>query len=155
MSRDPCMEYDLVEPDEVLELSALSGRLARAIELAVQQAKIPLQELVFAHGAVVYKGSRIFGWGHNEERPIAHMTRNVKHFRALSDYTAHAEMMAIKDAKWFNTGSTLVVVRWMRSNCLGNSAPCNMCMPKLMNHPCLTRMYYSMDAERIGMKRLK
>ena len=141
--------------EEVLEVETLQGKLRGALELSVQQAKIVFDDLVFAHGAVVFKGNRVFGVGHNEERPLTALTKEVKRYRSLSDNSAHAEMMAIKDAGWFSAGSSLLVVRWTRSNVLGNSRPCNMCMPKLLCHPCITRIYYSVNGSQLHLIRVK
>ena len=145
------MDYEI----EYLSLEDLTGQLQTALELAVAEAKVVLPEMIFAHGAVVFKGNRVLGVGHNEERPLADLSRKTIRYRSLTEFSAHAELMALKDARWFSKGSSLLTARWTRENCLGKGKPCTMCMPKLLTHPCLSRIYFSVDTEKLGMIRIR
>jgi tRNA(adenine34) deaminase len=112
----------------VTELDRLMMR--RALEQARRAAKIDEVPV----GAVVYRGEEVLGEGHNRRE-------------AEADPTAHAEMLAVREAAqrlgtWRLEGCTMAVTL----------EPCPMCAGAMVNAR-LARLVYGADDPKMGSVR--
>ena len=137
---------------KVHDIQSIQGRLACALEEAMQQAKRSKKTL-FAHGAVVWSGNRIYAVGCNQPRCVRFS--RITSEGTLFDNSGHAEMMALSRLQETETSLSLLVVRWRRKGSLGLSRPCEMCMPKLMARSGLARVYWSLNENQIVEMRIE
>ena len=125
---------------EILKIDQIQGRLADAIEIGIQQAQKSPKAL-FRHGAVVWKGNRIYGVASN-------LLHDISFFRptphgSIFDNGSHAEMQALKNTPPLK-GASILVVRWKEATAeLSLSKPCEMCWPKLMKDSRIKKIYWS------------
>lgn len=76
------------------------------------------------HGAIVVKANRVLGVGYNKDRnhPLSISEEHIKDHASI-----HAEVDAIKDAKWNVKGATLYVARVNNHGKDRESKPCQRC----------------------------
>lgn len=76
------------------------------------------------HGAVVVRGGSIIGTGYNKDRnhPLRVSPEHIK-----THCSRHAELEAIRDAKWNVKGAVLYVARVNNLGQDRNSKPCVLC----------------------------
>lgn len=100
------------------------GILKKSIEEA-ENSDHPIYKI----GAVVFKGSRIFGSGHNSYRSSS-IPMKYKRF----SHTLHAEQAAIKNTtNWEDLrGSSIIVIRINKSGNISKSYPCEYCMRTIL-----------------------
>lgn len=101
------------------------------MKIALKEASYALEEGEVPVGAVIVKGGRVIGRGHNQRE-------------TLKDPTAHAEMIAITQAaaeleNWRLTGATIYVTL----------EPCTMCAGALVNSR-IKRIVYGAADPRAG-----
>jgi deoxycytidylate deaminase len=77
------------------------------------------------HGAVVVKGGSVIGTGFNKDRNHPDIV-SPEHIK--SHCSVHAEVDAIRDAKWNVKGAVLYVARVNNQGKDRNSKPCDRCM---------------------------
>lgn len=95
-------------------------------------------------GAVVFKGKRILGRGHNE---IRSSTLSMKH-RNWHE-SLHAEQAALLNLDWSTlSGCSILVLRYNKHGELGLCKPCPMCS-KLIKYVGIKSVYYSDDNGQI------
>lgn len=77
------------------------------------------------HGAIVVKGGSVIGTGYNKDKnhPDYVSPEHIK-----SHCSVHAEIDAIRDAKWRVKGAVLYVARVNNHGQDRNSKPCDRCM---------------------------
>lgn len=77
------------------------------------------------HGAIVVKGGSVIGTGYNKDKnhPDYVSPEHIK-----SHCSVHAEVDAIRDAKWRVKGAVLYVARVNNHGQDRNSKPCDRCM---------------------------
>ena len=121
------------------------GILNKAIKEAQES------EHKFRLGAVIFKGSRIFGSGHNSNRSFTTIFDKYKKF----PNSCHAEMAALSNiTNWEKVnGSSILVLRLNKSGTLSNSSPCKYCTETL-KHYGIKMVYYSSISGEIKRKRL-
>ena len=112
------------------------------IKLAIQEAENS-QHHIYRIGAVVFKGSRIFGSGHNSYRASSIPLR-YKRF----PHTLHAEQAAINSVSdWSELkGSSILVIRLNKSGNISKGYPCHYCL-QTIKHVGIKNLFYS---NRIG-----
>lgn len=76
------------------------------------------------HGAVVVKGGRVVGTGFNKD---TNSPKYVSPEHIKSHCSRHAELEAIRDAKWNVKGAVLYVARVNKQGTDRNSKPCRRC----------------------------
>jgi deoxycytidylate deaminase len=77
------------------------------------------------HGAVIVKGGRVVGTGYNKDRnnPYRVSPEHIK-----THCSVHAEIDAMRDARWNNLkGAVIYVARVNRNGDDRNSKPCTRC----------------------------
>jgi deoxycytidylate deaminase len=76
------------------------------------------------HGAVLVKSGRVIGTGYNKNRnsPLFVSPEHIK-----THCSRHAELEAIRDAKWNVKGAVLYVARVNNQGKDRNSKPCGLC----------------------------
>lgn len=77
------------------------------------------------HGAIVVKGGSVIGTGFNKDRNHPDIV-SPEHIK--SHCSVHAEVDAIRDAKWNVKGAVLYVARINNQGKDRNSKPCDRCM---------------------------
>lgn len=77
------------------------------------------------HGAIVVKGGSVIGTGFNKDRNHPDIV-SPEHIK--THCSVHAEVDAIRDAKWNVRGAVLYVARVNRFGQDRNSKPCDRCM---------------------------
>jgi deoxycytidylate deaminase len=77
------------------------------------------------HGAVIVKGGSVIGTGFNKDRNHPDIV-SPEHIK--SHCSVHAEVDAIRDAKWNVKGAVLYVARVNAQGKDRNSKPCDRCM---------------------------
>lgn len=105
----------------------------------------------FGLGAVLFKGSRIFGIGHNSNRYTSKIAEKYRGHR--NSY--HAEMSAVMNTpNWDKLkGSSILVIRINKRGHLANSYPCKYCQESL-RHLGVKWVYYSNNSGEIIKGRL-
>jgi deoxycytidylate deaminase len=76
------------------------------------------------HGAILVKGGSVIGTGYNKTRNNPYFV-SPEHIK--SHCSVHAEVEAIRDAKWNVKGAVLYVARVNRQGEDQNSKPCTRC----------------------------
>ena len=136
-------------------LSIPSGRIGSLISVATD---VALQKRLaaksdsypFLHGAILFKGPRIYSTGFNQPRYV-----RWPHLYGVPTQTMHAEVACIHGIpdETFQ-GKDILVVRINRSGDLANSKPCNNCQ-RLMKLKGIRRCYYSIGPNQLGLMSLK
>lgn len=89
-------------------------------------------------GAVVFKGKKIYGVGHNE---IRSSSLSMKHRHRQE--SLHAEQAALLNLDWTKLkGCSILVIRVGKSGKLGMCKPCPMC-EKLIKYVGIKNIYYT------------
>ena len=122
-----------------------TGIIKKAIEEAEKS------EFKVKMGAVVFKGSRILGYGFNEIRHCSKINPKYKKY----DHTIHAEQKAMLSCKdWVKvSGSSILVVRLNKRNEFLLAKPCNMCMNMII-HLNIKNVFYSTSDGQIVLEKL-
>lgn len=95
-------------------------------------------------GAVVFKGKRIFGSGHNG---IRSSSLPMKH--RYWEESLHAEQAALLNLDWDKLkGCSMLVVRVNKTGMFGICKPCPMCS-KIINHIGIKNVYYTNEQGEI------
>jgi len=76
------------------------------------------------HGAIIVKGGSVIGTGYNKDR---NHPDNVSPEHIKTHCSVHAEIDAIRDAKWNVKGAVLYVARVNSQGKDRNSKPCDRC----------------------------
>ena len=77
------------------------------------------------HGAVIVKGGRVVGTGYNKDRNSPYRV-SPEHIK--THCSVHAEIDAMRDARWNNLkGAVIYVARVNRNGDDRNSKPCTRC----------------------------
>lgn len=100
-------------------------------------------------GAIVFKGKKILGRGHNGLR-----SSNINN--KYKDYinSLHAEQSALLNLDWNNLkGYSILVLRVSDTGKLCSSRPCLMCS-KLLKHVGIQNIYYSTSSGEIIKEKL-
>lgn len=109
------------------------------IELAIQQAR--RSEHKNKHGAVIFKGKRIYSFGYNQpSRSVKSINRIAKRWHT----SVHAEVAAILNAKRDLNGLDILIVRINNKDQFRYSRPCNHCL-QYIQYCGLRKIYYSID----------
>lgn len=89
-------------------------------------------------GAVVFKGKKIYGVGHNEIRSSS-LSMKHRHWQE----SLHAEQAALLNLDWSKLkGCSILVIRVGKSGKLGMCKPCPMC-EKLIKYVGIKNIYYT------------
>lgn len=129
--------------EQVLALPA--GVVKKAIENA-EDSRHPK----FFLGAVVFKGSRVFGDGRNDIRSFSAIPdRYVEYSHSL-----HAELAAILNCKSDISGASILVIREDKNGELKNARPCEWCTETL-KHFDVKDVYYTNDEGEIVKERVR
>ena len=95
-------------------------------------------------GAVVFKGKRIFGSGHNGIRSSA-IPMKHRHW----EESLHAEQVALLNLDWTKLkGCSMLVLRVSKTGKFGLCKPCPMCS-KIINHVGIKTVYFSNESGEI------
>ena len=101
-------------------------------------------------GAVVFKGKRIFGSGHNGIRSSS-LPMKHRHW----EESLHAEQAALLNLDWNKLqGCSMLVVRVSKTGVFGNCRPCPMCS-KIINHVGIKNVFYTNGRGEIVSVRAK
>lgn len=101
-------------------------------------------------GAVVFKGKRIFGSGHNGIRSSS-LPMKHRHW----EESLHAEQAALLNLDWDKLkGCSMLVVRVSKTGMFGICKPCPMCS-KIINHVGIKNVYYSNEQGEIVSAKAK
>lgn len=101
-------------------------------------------------GAVVFKGKRIFGFGHNGIRSSA-IPMKHRHW----EESLHAEQAALLNLDWTKLkGCSMLVLRVNKFGTFGICKPCPMCS-KIINHVGIKNVYYSNEQGEIVLTRAR
>lgn len=119
------------------------------INKAVEEAKESKHR--FGLGAVIFKGGRIFGSGHNGNRYTSTIPERYRKFK--NSY--HAEISAIINTpNWDKLkGASILVIRLSKDEKLTNSFPCKHCQESL-RHLGIKWVYYSTKEGEIKRSKL-
>lgn len=99
-------------------------------------------------GAVVFKGKRIYGSGHNDVRSSSISNKYKKWEESL-----HAEQSALLNLDWSKLkGTSILVYRANKEGKLGMAKPCPMCR-KLIEYVGIKNIYYTNEAGEIILER--
>lgn len=100
-------------------------------------------------GAVVFKGKKIYGTGHNGIRSSSISMRHRRWEESL-----HAEQAALLNLDWSKLkGGSILVLRLSKSGKLGMCKPCQMC-EKLIRYVGMKDVWYSTTSGEIVYERL-
>jgi len=89
-------------------------------------------------GAVVFKGAKIFGVGHNAFR-----SNGIHPKYQVWKGSLHAEQAAVLGLDWAKLkGTSMLVVRVTKTGKLAMAKPCQVCM-SLINYLGIKNLYYS------------
>jgi len=104
----------------------------------------------FGIGAVIFKGSRIFGIGHNSIRGSFVPDRFKRYPNSF-----HAEIAAMHNVSDKNkiNGASILVVRVTKSGNISKAFPCKYCM-KTLKHVGIKNIYYSNRQGEIVRRRI-
>lgn len=117
-------------------LSLGMGIIDRAIEESLKS------EHQNKHGAVIFKGKRIYSFGYNQpSRSVKSINRIAKRWHT----SVHAEVAAILNAKRDLNGLDLLVIRVNNKNQLRYSKPCSYCL-EYITYCGIRNIYYSIDS---------
>lgn len=93
------------------------------------------------HGAVIVKGGRVVGMGFNKGKNSPFI---VPEDQIRSVCSRHAEVVAIKDAKFNTKGAVMYVARVNRHGADRNSKPCSHCQ-SVMDAAGIKRVVYTLE----------
>jgi len=115
---------------------------------AIQEAEKSNQR--FGLGAVIFKGSSVYGSGCNDKRS-SNIPDKYKRFH----HSFHAEIAAIYNVSDWNKlkGSSILVVRLTASGKISKSYPCNKCLNTL-KYLGVKNLYYSNTRGEIKRERI-
>lgn len=100
-------------------------------------------------GAVVFKGKRIFGSGHNGIRSSS-ISMKYKNW----EESLHAEQSALLNLDWNKLkGCSILVYRTNRSGKIGMAKPCPMCS-KLIKYVGIKNIYYTNENGEIILEKV-
>lgn len=100
-------------------------------------------------GAVVFKGKRIFGSGHNGIRSSS-ISMKYKNW----EESLHAEQSALLNLDWSKLkGCSILVYRTNRSGKIGMAKPCPMCS-KLIKYVGIKNIYYTNENGEIILEKV-
>ena len=100
-------------------------------------------------GAVIFKGKRILGKGHNDIRSCS-LSMKHRHW----EESIHAEQSALLNLDWNKLkGCSILVMRISKKGKLGMCKPCPMC-EKLIKHVGLKNIYYTNDKGEIILEKI-
>lgn len=117
--------------------------IKRAIEEAEKSTYNP------SIGAVVFKGKRIYGSGHNGIRSSSISMKHKKWEESL-----HAEQAALLNLDWNKLkGFSILVYRIGKNGELGMAKPCEMCQ-KLIKHVGIKNVYYTTREGEIKLEKI-
>lgn len=125
--------------EDVIERGMKEMLKAGVIKKAIEEAEEG-EHYLYGIGAVIFKGSRIFGSGHNSFRG-SKVPVKYKRF----PHTLHAEQSAIYNViNWDSVrGGSLLVIRInKRSGSLSKSYPCEYCLDSI-KHVGIKNIFYS------------
>lgn len=95
-------------------------------------------------GAVVFKGKKIYGSGHNAIRTSSISNKHKKWFNSL-----HAEQAALNKLDWNSlTGASILVMRISKSGVIGNAKPCPVCS-KIIEYVGIKHVFYTDETGNI------
>lgn len=122
------------------------------LEKAIEQTSFVPETMKARHGAVIFKGSRLFGAGYNNRRHVGFIPAKYVDYR----HSLHAEIAAIKDVDDWSVlnGSHILVVRVDYNGNLRNARPCNYCSDTL-KHFRLNKVYYTTQDGRITWEKVR
>lgn len=101
-------------------------------------------------GAVIFKGKKIYGSGHNEIRSSSLCMKHRKWKESL-----HAEQAALLNLEWSTLkGTSILVCRVSKFGKLGMCRPCPMCY-KLLKYIGIRNIYYSNEEGEIILEKIK
>jgi deoxycytidylate deaminase len=106
---------------------------------------------VYPHrvGAIVFRGKRILGVGHNSNSLCSLHPKYVRYNESV-----HAEQAAISSLDWSKLrGASILVIRLTRRGKLAMSKPCAMCQA-LIEHVKIKKVYYSNSYGEIVMEKI-
>lgn len=99
-------------------------------------------------GAVVFKGKKIYGSGHNEIRSSSISNKHKKWFNSL-----HAEQAALNKLDWDSLkGCSILVMRISKSGVIGNAKPCPICS-KIIDYVGIKHVYFSNEKGEISFEK--
>ena len=101
-------------------------------------------------GAVVFKGKRIYGSGHNGIRSSSISRKHKKWEESL-----HAEQAALLNLDWNKLkGFSILVYRINRNGAIAMAKPCEMCQ-KLIKYVGIKNIYYTTNDGEIKLEKIK
>lgn len=101
-------------------------------------------------GAVIFKGKKIYGYGHNSIRSSSISMKYRKWEESL-----HAEQAALLKLDWTKLkGYSILVYRVNRNGKLGMARPCEMCQ-KLLSYVGIKNVYYTTNTGEIKFEKMK
>ena len=120
------------------------------INVALEECKEVKDNIFPRIGAVVFKGKKIYGSGHNEIRSSCYPDKHKKWYDSL-----HAEQAALYHLDW-NTlkGCSMLVVRYGKAGFFGMAKPCPMC-EKLLKHVGFKDVYFTNEKGEIERMSLR
>lgn len=118
------------------------------LKLAISEAK--KSTLNPRIGAVIFKGKRVYGSGHNDIRSSLISLKHKNWKESL-----HAEQSALLNLDWNKLkGTSILVYRVNKSGKIGMAKPCQMCR-KLIEHVGIKNMYYTNQNGELCFERIK
>ncbi len=108
------------------------------INLAIAEAEKSTYK--FKMGAVIFKGKRILGSGHNGIRSSASIKNKFKNYIN----SLHAEQAALMNINWCKVkGASIFIVKVShRYGMISMASPCKMCR-EILSHVGINNIYYS------------
>lgn len=101
-------------------------------------------------GAVVFKGKRIYGYGHNGIRSSSISMKHKKWEESL-----HAEQAAMLNLDWNKLkGCSIFVYRTNKNGQLAMARPCEMCQ-KLIKYVGIKNMFYTTNDGEIKLEKVR
>lgn len=101
-------------------------------------------------GAVVFKGKRIYGSGHNGIRSSSISMKHKKWEESL-----HAEQAAMLNLDWNKLkGCSIFVYRTNKNGQLAMAKPCDMCQ-KLIKYVGIKNMFYTTNDGEIKLEKVR
>ena len=135
------VDYSIVSPT--------GSRLRRAIKRAVEIARP--NDFQYRHGAVLFRGNKIYGVGRNQDRPVFWVQYLARAGEKPVFETMHAEVSCMhRVPKDVIEGSYVLVIRLSRAGALTFSMPCGTCQHE-MRRKKVAKCYFSIDRDTFGL----